>query len=409
MGQQLRGRGRARVRSPVNGTAPTSAPGRSTPFAGDRLRRLARRVVLIALAVGTGFVVAALFQGPAAADGMRAGSDAEPRRDIVGLVEPVVRLTVAERPSEARQRAAARPSEKRHRAAGAADRPSERLRESLVKSIGDVVADPTPPAGRRHSTGASPAAVPLPRLDASAPADAAEPERLRPASPARAAHRADRSRPAAESPRQPATAVPDPPVVHVPGDSPVVGLITAPLPYIVDIVRAVPIPPVVTALLHVVDAVLPPALDTVIVPAATPPPSAPPALGPATVPVTDLAPVPTVSTPPADPALAPVPAAALPTPVAAPPPIFVVGPVRPTAPTAHLAVAPGPVVAGAAFSGRPVAPVDQDAAGVDDRSKPGPGLVWPVDRQSHLSAAQPCDLVALLIDSNTPSAIARPG
>jgi hypothetical protein len=34
------------------------------------LRRLARRVVLIALAVGTGFVVAALFQGPAAADGM---------------------------------------------------------------------------------------------------------------------------------------------------------------------------------------------------------------------------------------------------------------------------------------------------------------------------------------------------
>ncbi len=212
------------MQSPVNGTAPTSAPGRSAPFAADRLRRLARRIVLIAVAVGAGFVVAALFQGPAAADGIRGGSDAEPRREIGGLVEPVLRLTVAQRPSQ----------------------------------------------------DASPAPVPLPRVDASAPAGASEPETLRPASLARAAHRTDRSRPAAESPRQSATAVPDPPVAHRPGDSPVVGLINAPLPYVVDLVNTVPIRPAVTAVLHVVDAVLPPVLDAVIVPAATPPLPVPP-------------------------------------------------------------------------------------------------------------------------------------
>ncbi|MEH0927211.1 hypothetical protein [Micromonospora sp. CPCC 205558] len=344
------------MQSPVNGTAPTSAPGRSAPFAADRLRRLARRIVLIAVAVGAGFVVAALFQGPAAADGIRGGSDAEPRREIGGLVEPVLRLTVAQRPSQ----------------------------------------------------DASPAAAPLPRVDASAPAGASEPERLRPASLARAAHRTDRSRPAAESPRQSATAVPDPPVAHRPGDSPVVGLITAPLPYVVDLVNTVPIRPAVTAVLHVVDAVLPPVLGAVIVPAATPPLPVPPVRAPTAVPVTAPAPVPTGPMPPAAPALAPVPAATPPIP-AAPSPIFVVGPARPTAPAAHLAVPPEPVVAEQAFSGRPVAPVDQDAAGVDDRSKPGPGLVWPVDRQSHLSAAQPCDLVPLLVESRTPAAIARPG
>ncbi|MET7671587.1 hypothetical protein [Micromonospora luteifusca] len=186
-------------------------------------------------------------------------------------------------------------------------------------------------------------------------------------------------------------------------------LITAPLPYVVDTVSAVAIRPVAKALPCVADAVLPPALGAVIVPAAAPPPPAPPALGPAAVPVTDPAPVPTVPTLSADTAVVPVRAAALPIPPAPPPLMSVVGPARPTASTEHLAARPGSVVAKADLPGRPVAPVDQDASGVDDGSTPGPGLVWPVDRQSPVGAGQPCDLVPLLFDSRTPSAIARPG
>ncbi|NYH41966.1 hypothetical protein HNR22_001693 [Micromonospora jinlongensis] len=388
------------MRSPVTGTAPTSAPDRSAPLVADRLRRLAQRTVLIAAAVGAGFLVAALFQGPAAADGMRSGSGDEPHRRVGGLAEPVARLTVAERPSHERQQAA-----------GADDRRHDGPRAPLAGTIGAIVGplDATPSTGPRRPTGASPVSVPLPRVGAP---DAAERERLRPASVARAAHRpaqrADPSRRAADPPRQPAIAAPDLPAVRGPADSPTVGLIAAPLPYVVDILSTVPIRPVVVALLRVVDAALPPALGAVIVPAATPPLPAPPALGPAVVPVTDPALVPTVPTPPTDSALAPVPAAAQPTP-AAPPPMSLVGPAPPTASTGHLAARPGPVAAGADLPGRPVAPVDQDAAGVDDRSTPGPGLVRPVDRQSHLGAGQPGDFVPLLVESRTPSAIARPG
>ncbi|MEV1317661.1 hypothetical protein AB0J14_16440 [Micromonospora arborensis] len=403
------------MRSPVIGTAPTSAPGRFAPLVGDRLRRLARRLALIALAVGAGFLVAVLFQGPAAADGTRSGSGDEPHRQIGELVEPVARLiTIAERPIQERQQAA-----------GADDRRHDRPRAPLAGTIGGVVAprDATPSTGPRRSTGTSPVSVPLPRVGASVPPGAAERERLGPSSVARAAHRpassAGPSRLAADPPRQPATAATG---VHGLADSPAVALITAPLPYVVDSVSAVAIRPVATALqpvamairpiamalLCVADAVLPPAVGAAIAPAAASPLPAPPALGPAAVPVTDPAPVPTLPTPSADSAVASGRAAALPIP-AVPPPMSVVGPARSTASAGHLAARPGPVAARADLPVRPVAPVDQDAAGVDDGSTPGPGLVWPVDRQSHLGPGQPCDLVPLLSDSRTPSAIARPG
>ncbi|PYC74939.1 hypothetical protein C7C45_03350 [Micromonospora arborensis] len=365
-------------------------------------------MALIALAVGAGFLVAALFQGPAAADGTRSGSGHEPHRQIGGLVEPVARLiTVAERPSQERQQAA-----------GADDRRHDRPRAPLAGTIGGVVAprDATPSTGPRRSAGASPVSVPLPRVGASVPPGAAERERLRPVSVARATHRpassAGPSRLAADPPQPPATAATG---VHGLADSPAVALITAPLPSVVDTVSAVTLQPVAMALrpvamalFCVADVVLPPAVGAVIVPAAASPLPAPPALGPAAVPVTDPAPVPTVPTPSADSTVASVRAAALPIP-AAPPPISVVGPARSTASTGHLAARPGPVAAGADLPGRPVAPVDQDAAGVDDGSTPGPGLVWPVDRQSHVGPGQPCDLVPLLSDSRTPSVIARPG
>ncbi|WP_220091134.1 hypothetical protein, partial [Micromonospora saelicesensis] len=86
-----------------------------------------------------------------------------------------------------------------------------------------------------------------------------------------------------------------------------------------------------------------------------------------------------------------------------------VGPARATAPTGHLAARPAPAAATGLLSGEPVAPADQDAAGVDNGSAPAPGLVRPVDRQSHLGAGQRCDLVPLMVESRTPSAIARPG
>ena len=191
------------------------------------------------------------------------------------------------------------------RAAGADDRRRDKLRAPLAEPIGGVVAprEKAPSTEPRRLTAASsPVNPPLPRAGASVPAGAAEREGLRPASVARAAHRSahrvDLSRPATDPPRKPATAAPSPTAVHGPADSPVVGLITAPLPYVVDIVSAVPIRPVVVALLRVADAVLPPALGAVTVPAATPPLPVPPVLGPAAGPVTDPAPPPTVPTPP---------------------------------------------------------------------------------------------------------------
>lgn len=397
MGQQSRGRGRARVRSPVIGTA--SAPDRSAPLAAGRLRRLARRLVLIAAAVGAGFVVAALFQGPAAADGMRSGSGDEPHRRVDGLVESVARLTVAERPHQ-----------DRHRAAAADDRRHDGLRAPLAGPIGGVVAprEEAPSTEPRRPTSALPVSVPLRRVGASVAPGATDREGLRPVSGARAAHRSthrvDLSRPAVDPPRQPATAVPDASAVR----TPVLGLVTAPLPFVVDIVSTVPIRPVVMALLRVTDAVLPPALGPVIIPAEAPARPVPPVLWPAAVAVTEPAPVPTVPAPPADPALTPA-RAAVPSTPAAPPPMSVVGPARATALTGHLAARPPPVAAEGELSGQPVAPADRDAAGVDIGSTPGPGLVRPLGRQSHLGAGQPCDLVPLLVESRTPSVITRPG
>ncbi|MGC4868533.1 hypothetical protein ACLQ3B_24210 [Micromonospora sp. DT53] len=391
------------MRSPVIGTAPASAPGRSAPPVAGRLRRLTRRLVLIAAAVGAGFVVAALFQGPAAADGVRGGSVAELHREIGGLIEPVARLAVAERPSHDRQRAR-----------GADDRRRDKLPAPLAEPIGRVVTPREKPPStepRRLTPAVPPVDVPLPRAAAAVPAGAAERERLRPASVAhRSAHRVALSRPATDPPRQPAIAAPRLPVVHGPTESPVVGLLSAPLPHIADIVRSVPIRPIVVMLLRVADAVLSPALGAVTVPTATSPLPVPPALGPAAAPVTDPTPPSPVPTPPAEPALPPVRAAAPPTP-AAPPPMCVVGPARATAPTGHPAAHPRPEPQDAegVFSGQPVTPADQDAAGVDNGSTPGPGVVRPLDRQSHSGAGQHCDLVPLLVESRTPSAIARPG
>lgn len=390
------GRGRARVRSPVSGTASASAPDRSAPLAAGRLRRLARWLALISAAVGAGFVMAALLQGPAAADGVRSGSGDEPHRRIGGLVESVARLTVAERPSQDRQRAAA-----------ADDRPHDRPRAPLAVPTDSVAApreDP-PSTETRRPAGAS-------RLGASVPAGAAERERLRPASVTRAAHRSahrvDLSRPAADPPRRPTTASPDPSAVRTPPGPPVVGLVTAPLPYVVDIVRTVPIRPVVMALLRVVDAVLPPVPGPVIVPAATPALPVPPVLGPAVPPVTQPAPVLTAPTSPAVPAVASVRVTAPPT-RAAPPPDSADGPARAAAPAGHFAARPVPVAARGVLPVQPVAPTDQDAVRVDNGPTPGSGLVRPLDRQSHLGAGPRCDLVPLLVESRTPSAIARPG
>lgn len=333
------------MRSPVIGTAPTSPPTRSAPLVADRLRRLARRVVLIAAAVGAGVVGAALCQGPAAADGMHGWSADRPHRTIGGLVEPFARLTVAERPGPDRQPAT-----------GADDRHRDRPRASLAGPVGGGVKHEQPtPAKPRRLTAPSPRSVPLPRAGATAPKGA-----------------------------------------------------VAPLPHVVDVVGTVPIRPVVAALLRVTDAVLPPAVDGVIVPAATPALPTPPALGPTTAPVTDPTPAPAAPTPPADPVLAPVPAATLPDP-AAPPTMSVVGPTRSAAPTAPLAAPGRPVDAGGVLPGQPVAPADEDAAEVGTGAKPGPGLARPLDRQAHVDAGQPCDLVPLLVRNRTLSPIPRPG
>ncbi|MCX5065787.1 hypothetical protein OOJ91_07830 [Micromonospora lupini] len=189
------------------------------------------------------------------------------------------------------------------------------------------------------------------------------------------------------------------------------GLITAPLPHVVDIVRTAPIQSVVIALLRVIDAVLPPALRAVLPPAA-PPLTTPPAPWPADVPVTGSPPVAAVPTPSADSAPPPLRAACVAVratatpPPAAPPPMAVDDP---TASTGHVAARPAPLDVAADYPVRPVAPADQDAAGVDDGSTPGPGLLRPVDRQSPLGPRVPCALVPLLVESRAPSAIARPG
>ncbi|MGC4813233.1 hypothetical protein ACLQ29_22125 [Micromonospora sp. DT228] len=410
-------------------------------------------MALFAAAVGAGFLLAALFQGPAAADGMRSGSGVEPQLEIGGLVEPVTRLTEAARPDRDRQR----PTGADHRHAGNPDAP-------LTRAVGGVVAPgaATPAPRSPRSAGASPVSVPLPRVDTSG---AAARETLRPASATRAAHRPARrvqaSRPPADPARQPAGAAPGRPAMPRPAGTPVADLITAPLPHVasaplphvadivsaplphvvdtasaplphiidtvnaslphvvdiasvplphvVDIVSALPIRPVVGALRQVTGAVPTPAIHAVVVPAAPAPPT-PPALVPAAVPLADPTPAPTVPTPsaaPAEPALAPVHTAAAAT--AAPPWLSVVGPTCARASTGHPAARPDPVTAQAGLPGRPVTPADQDAAGADDGSPPGPGLVQADDRQVHLRAWQFRDLVPLLVASRAPAPIARPG
>ncbi|MEU7586816.1 hypothetical protein AB0A95_11000 [Micromonospora sp. NPDC049230] len=442
------------MRSPVNGTAPTSTPGRSAPPVADRLRRLARWMVLFAAAVGAGVLLAVLFDGPAAAHATRSGVGDDPRARLGGLVEPVARLTVARLPDPDRQRATAVDA----RRGGGPNAP-------LAGTIAAVVAPrettfSTPP---RQSKGAAPALVPPPRVDASG---AGKHDRLRAVSPARVGPRSTRpahpSRQATAPPPLTPDAAPASPAAHRPADAsatdlltatlpPVAGIATATLPHVVDIATAalppvagiatatlphvvdiatvmlpqvveiVPIRPVVLALLGVTDAVLAPVRDAVVVPEAPQPP-APRAIGPPAVRVADPTPAPTVPTPPAGPggsagsadpapaapALVPLAGTAVPTP-AAPPWVSVVECTRPTAATRHLAARPGPVLAEAALPGRPVAPADQDADGVDDGSTPPPGLARTVDRQSHLGVAQPCELLPLLVEGHTPSAIARPG
>ncbi|MGC5287662.1 hypothetical protein [Micromonospora sp. DT231] len=402
-------------------------------------------MVLLAAAVGAGFLLAALFQGPAAADGMRSGSGAEPQLEIGGLVEPVTRLTEAARPDRDRQRAAGAD----HRRAGNPVAP-------LTRAVSGVVAprDVTPAPRSPRSAGTPPVSVRLPRVDT--PGAAAR-ESHRSASAARAAHRPARrvqaSRPPADPARQAARAVPGRPAMPRPAGTPAADLITAPLPHvvdtasaplphivdtasaplphivdtvnaplphvadivsaslphIVDIVSALPIRPLVVALRQVTGVVPAPAVHAVVVPAAPAPPT-PPALVPAAAPPADPTPAPTVPTPsagPAEPASAPIPAAAATT--AAPPWLSVAGPACARASTRHLAARPDPVTAQASLPGRPVTPADQDAAGTDDGSPPGPGLVRADDRQAHLRAGRFRDLVPPLVANRAPAPIARPG
>ncbi|MFY1616081.1 hypothetical protein [Micromonospora sp. WMMD736] len=383
-----------------------SAPVRAAPVAADRLRRLARRLALVAVAVGGGFLLALLFQGPASADGTRGGSGDELHRQLGALVEPVQRVTVTERPDHDPLRGV-RADDARASASADARRHGGR-HAPLTGAIAGVVGArdvPSPPALRRP-TDATRTSVPPSRAGTPVRPEAARHERLRPSTASSAirhpAHRARSPRSAAASARQPATAAPDHrELPEALGPPAVAGLLTPVLRPAVDVVRALPIVPVVAALLHVVDAVLPPALGAVVVP--TPrSPLAPPAREP-----TAVSPGATPAPTPPDPAL-PAPAAATPPP-AAPPPTTVAAHRPPPAPPGHPAARPAPPAVADYPPGRPVTPVDQDAAGTDEGSPPAPGLVRPAHRQSHPGIAALCHLVPLFVASRTPSAIARPG
>ncbi|WP_433112939.1 hypothetical protein [Micromonospora sp. CA-246542] len=251
------------MRSPVNGTAPTSAPGRPAPVVADRPRGLVRRLVLLAVAVGGGFVLALLFQGPASADGTRGGSGDELHRQLGALVEPVRRVTITER-SDPDPRSREPADDRRH---GGRHAP-------LAGAIAGVVGarDVPSPTASRRPTDAARTSVPPSRTATSVRSDATRHERLRSSTAARATHRpAHRPRPprsAADSARRPASAAPDhrelPEALLPPA---VAGPLTPVLRPAVDVVRALPIAPLVAALLRVVDAVLPPALGAVVVPA----------------------------------------------------------------------------------------------------------------------------------------------
>ncbi|MEU7923680.1 hypothetical protein [Micromonospora sp. NPDC049801] len=394
------------MRSPVNGTAPTSAPGRPAPVVADRPRGLVRRLALLAVAVGGGFVLALLFQGPASADDTRGGSGGALHRQLGALVEPVRQVTITER-SDPDPRGGVRAEDPRR---GGRHAP-------LTGAIAGVVGarDVPSPTASRRPTAAARTSVPPSRTATSVRSDATRYERLRSSTAARATHRsAHRARPprsAADFARQPATAAPDHRELPEALVSPAVaGLLTPVLRPAVDVVRALPIAPVVPALLRVVDAVLPPALGAVVVPAPRSP-VAPPALEPtAASPAASpgAAPAPAPPTPPPVPALPPIHAAATPAPVAPPPtPVAAYPPAM--APPGHLAARPAPPAVAAYPPGQPVTPVDQDAAGTDEGSAPAPGLIRPAHRQSHPGIAALCHLVPLSVESRTPSGIARPG
>ncbi|WP_433534204.1 hypothetical protein ACQPZK_18630 [Micromonospora sp. CA-249363] len=391
------------MRSPVNGTAPTSAPDRPMPSVADRLRRLARRLALIGVAVGGGFLLALLFQGPASADGTRGSSADELHRQVGALVEPVRRVTSTERADHGPPPAVR-----------ADDRRQGGRHAPLTGAIAGVVGarDVPSPATSRRPADAARTSVPPSRPDTPVRPGTARHDRLRAPTAAHATHRpAQRARPpraAADPARQPAAASPDHRELPGPLGSPAVAdLLTPVLRPAVDVVRALPIAPVVTALLRVVDAVLPPALGAVVVPAPRAP-VAPPALTPTVVPPPGAALAPAPPTPPPGPALPPVRAAATPALAALPPTPVAAYPASP-APPGHLAARPASPAVAAHPPGQPVTPVDQDAAGTGEGSAPAPGLIRPAHRQSHPGIAAPCRLLPLFVESRTPSAIARPG
>ncbi|MFF5055102.1 hypothetical protein ACFY1S_18155 [Micromonospora sp. NPDC000663] len=185
------------------------------------------------------------------------------------------------------------------------------------------------------------------------------------------------------------------------------GLVSAVVAQVVGIVDRVPIRPVVVALGRITGVVLSPVLDAVVVPVSARLPAPPgPGLGP--VPVTDAASRPAPA-PPVDPALAPVRPVEVLTAVAAPWPASAVQGQRITSATGHRVKRPGPTVTAVGLPGLPVAPADQDAAGVDEGSTPAPGLVWPVVRQVVAAAAQTYDLGLFVLGTRSPSVVARPG
>lgn len=367
-------------------------------------------MVLILAAVGAGFVVAVLFQGPAAADDGVAGE----RHHRTGVIERVVRLTVGDGIDRHRQRDA-----------GADDPHRDLPPASPAAAVRHAPATPRL-SPERVGRGAARSVV-LPRVASSATHRPVERGTLRPGlrseSTVRVGHLPPRD---AGPPRRVVT--PPAPIVAAPVDavslprahprlaappvvrpviSSTVGLVAASVAQVVGVVDRVPIRPVIVALGRVTDVILSPVLGAVIVPA----PARLPALaGPGLrqVPVTDAASRPAPA-PPVDPALAPVrPVELLPA-VAAPWQVSVVHGPRLTSAAGRPVARPGRSSTPAGLPGLPVTPADQDAAGVYDGSTPAPGLVWPVVRQVPAAAAQTFDLGLFVLGTRSPSVIARPG
>lgn len=392
------------MRCPARPPAPAAAPGRSAPPPSDGLARFVRRVVLIAAAVGAGFLVAALFDGPAVASAAdRTGS---------GEHHQHIRVALDSSGSLARQE---RPARRDHPAGGGAARPVTLLRAV----VGGLAAAPdrTHPARTPSSGDASSVVAPRTRTPLSFGVDGGRPAD-RPAE-----RRADRRQNSAgglgrraadrQGPRVPARS-PTPlagPSVARPA---VVALVVAPLPHVVRAVDTVPIPSLVATLIRAAGAVLSPVLGLVSGPAVppSPGPTAPPpapaaesgsgrATGPTARPLT-------ASESPRGPRPAPALARAAPT-MAKPPSASVVGPVGPAAPIGRGAVRPCPESASSGQPGRPVPPADKAAAGVQDGPGPGPGLLRAPGWPSRCRPGQFQDPVPVLVEGRSPSAVARPG